>query len=92
MYRQIELNPNRITSKEDMQEYMMETFMFEEEYACVNLDALFDSLCEVTDQVDIILRPDAITKICENEYAYKVLLVLGRAGEDNPNLRILFRR
>lgn len=92
MYRQIELNPDRITSKEDMREYMQKTFMFDDDYACVNLDALSDSLSEVTDQVDIILRPDAIRKICESEYAYKVLLVLGRAGEDNPNLRLLFRR
>ena len=93
MYRQIELNPDRIMSKQDMREYMQETFLFEdEEYAAINLDALSDSLSEVTDQVDIILRPDAIMKICENEYAYKVLLVLGRAGEDNPNLRLLFRR
>ncbi len=93
MYRQIELNPDRIMNKQDMREYMQETFLFEdEEYGAINLDALSDSLSEVTDQVDIILRPDAIMKICKNEYAYKVLLVLGRAGEDNPNLRLLFRR
>ena len=92
MYRQIELNPDRITSKEAMREYMQQTFLFEDDYAAVNLDALNDSLSEVTDQVDIILRPDTIRKICESEYAYKVLLVLGRAGEDNPNLRLLFRR
>ena len=93
MYRQIELNPDRIMNKQDMREYMQETFLFEdEEYGAINLDALSDSLSEVTDQVDIILRPDAIRKICESEYAYKVLLVLGRAGEDNPNLRLLFRR
>ena len=92
MYRQIELNPDRITSKEAMREYMQQTFLFEDDYAAVNLDALNDSLSEVADQVDIILRPDTIRKICESEYAYKVLLVLGRAGEDNPNLRLLFRR
>ena len=92
MYRQIELNPDHITSKEAMREYMQQTFLFEDDYAAVNLDALNDSLSEVTDQVDIILRPDSIRKICESEYAYKVLLVLGRAGEDNPNLRLLFRR
>ena len=93
MYRQIELNPDRIMNKHDMREYMQETFLFEdEEYGAINLDALSDSLSEVTDQVDIILRPDTIMKICQNEYAYKVLLVLGRAGEDNPNLRLLFRR
>ena len=46
MYRQIELNPDRITSKEDMREYMQKTFMFDDDYACVNLDALSDSLSD----------------------------------------------
>ena len=60
MYRQIELNPDRIMNKQAMREYMQETFLFEdEEYGAINLDALSDSLSEVTDQVDIILRPDA---------------------------------
>ena len=37
MYRQIELNPDRITSKEAMREYMQQTFLFEDDYAAVNI-------------------------------------------------------
>ena len=91
MYRQIELDPERIKTKQDMKVYLTELFRFEEEYAAVNLDALNDSLSEITDQIDIILTPDSIMKICDDAYSYKVLLVLGRAAEENPNIKVLFR-
>jgi RNAse (barnase) inhibitor barstar len=56
-----------------------------------NLDALKDCLEEVDEETDVVLDRECITIMCENPYAYKVLLVLGRAAENNPNLNILFR-
>lgn len=92
MYRQIELNPNRLTTQNEMQKYMQELFFFESEDAAADLGALEDSLSEVKDEIDFILTPDAIMKICMDEFAYKVLLAVGRACDRNPNLNVLFRR
>ena len=61
------------------------------EYFGRNLDALKDCLEEVEEETDIVLDRECITTMCEEPYAYKVLLVLGRAAESNPNLHILFR-
>jgi nicotinic acid mononucleotide adenylyltransferase len=34
----------------------------------------------------------AVREICGDDYAYTLLLVLGRAAEENPNIEILFRK
>jgi RNAse (barnase) inhibitor barstar len=70
---------------------MEELFGFVNDYDAVNLDALFDSLSEVTADTDLILTPHAVRAVCRNEFAYKVLLVLGKAAEENPHLHLLFR-
>lgn len=71
---------------------MKEAFEFEDDYDCVNLDALNDSLSEVDEDTYVILTPDSIMKICKEEYAYRVLLVLGNAAQANPYLHIRFRQ
>lgn len=91
MEKRIVLRPDRIQTREDMNLYMQGLFSFEGEYACSNLDALRDSLSEVTEDTVIVLTPETIQKICENEYSYKVLLALGYAAEENPHLSIRFR-
>lgn len=91
MARRIILRPERIQTKEDMNTYMKEMFSFEEAYACSNLDALRDSLSEVEEETIFILTPETIQKICANEYAYKVLLTLGYAAEENECISIRFR-
>lgn len=91
MEKRIVLRPDRIQTREDMNLYMQGLFSFEGEHACSNLDALRDSLSEVTEDTVIVLTPETIQKICENEYSYKVLLALGYAAEENPHLSIRFR-
>ncbi len=85
------LNPLRMTSKQDMHAYMDELFGFKEELDAVNLDALYDSLSEVSEDTDLILTPKSVTRICRSEYAYRLLLVLGEAAQENPHIRLLFR-
>ena len=91
MYRRIELNPERIMSDADMKEYISNLSLLYDAEA-VNLDALLDLLTEVTDQVDIIVTPETICRICDNGYAYKVLLAFSLASKENPNIHLYFRR
>ena len=92
MVRSFELNPKRMNNRKNMHEYMDELFGFEDELDAVNLDALNDSLSEVTDPTELIVTPSAVREICGDDYAYTLLLVLGRAAEENPNIEILFRK
>ena len=91
MYRCYILDPERMQNREAMRTYMEELFGFVNDYDAVNLDALSDSLSEVTADTDLILTPLAVRAVCRNEFAYKVLLVLGKAAEENPHLHLLFR-
>jgi RNAse (barnase) inhibitor barstar len=88
--REIILDADRLLNKGDMGEYMSEVFPFPE-YFGKNLSALRDLLSEVNEDTDIILTRDNVRQICASRYAYKVMLVLSDAAEENPHLRILFR-
>ena len=90
MTKRIRLDASRLTNREDMSDYMKQAFEFPE-YFGRNLDALKDCLEEVSEETDIVLDRECIGIMCEEPYAYKVLLILGRAAENNPNLHILFR-
>ncbi|MDD7679898.1 hypothetical protein FYJ51_06230 [Erysipelotrichaceae bacterium Oil+RF-744-GAM-WT-6] len=89
MKRMIELDPEKIRDKTSMSEYMTQTFFPDQRIT--NLDALRDSLSELEDDTAIVLTPAAVHAICQNPYAYKVLMVLGKSAEENPHLRIQFR-
>ena len=86
---QIELDAAQLKERASAYEYLQTLFHFEQ--PCHNLDALYDSLSEVSDDCSIILKKDAVEEICREPYAYKILMVIGRACEENPNLHILFR-
>jgi ribonuclease inhibitor len=90
MAKRIRIDAARLTNREDMGVYMKQAFSLPE-YFGKNLDALKDCLEEVDEETDVVLDRECITIMCGNPYAYKVLLVLGRAAENNPNLNILFR-
>jgi ribonuclease inhibitor len=90
MSRRIRLDGSRLTNREDMSTYMQSLFGFPE-YFGRNLDALKDCLEEVSEEVYIVMDHECISAMCGNPYAYKVLLIIGRAAENNPNLHILFR-
>ena len=90
MRRRIWLNGSRLCNRSDMSDYMSEVFNFPD-YFGRNLDALHDCLEEVDEEVDVVLDRECVKTMCSNDYAYKVLLILGRAAQNNPNIRILFR-
>lgn len=92
MSRRIELNPARISERSEMKEYMKEVFRFKEDSDCSNLDALRDSLSEVTEDTEVVLYPSTITAICADDYAYKTLMAIGYACNDNPHIQIRFRQ
>lgn len=90
MGRRVWLDGSRLCTRKDMSDYMDEIFHFPD-YFGRNLDALNDCLSEVNEEVDIVLDRECVKTLCSNDYAYKVLLILGRAVQNNPNIRILFR-
>ena len=90
MAKRIRIDAARLTNREDMGVYMKQAFNLPD-YFGRNLDALKDCLEEVDEETDVVLDRECIEIMCANPYAYKVLLVLGRAAENNPNLHILFR-
>lgn len=90
MAKRIRIDADRLTNREDMGIYMKQAFNLPD-YFGRNLDALKDCLEEVEEETDVVLDRECIRTMCEEPYAYKVLLVLGRAAENNPNLHILFR-
>ena len=89
MKRMIELDADKLKERSTAYIYLEGLFQFPE--ICHNLDALNDCLSEVSDECMIILTKESVEKICAAPYAYKILMVFGRASEDNPNLHILFR-
>jgi RNAse (barnase) inhibitor barstar len=89
MTRKIVLNGSRIMDRESMSMYMKELFDLPEHFGR-NLDALHDVLSEVTEDTEIDLTRENTDRICQGKYAFKVLMVLGRAAEENPHIRIKF--
>ena len=90
MSRRIKINASRMQTRDDIHDYMEDIFDFQDYYGR-NLDALYDRLQEVTDDIDLVFTHDAIAGILDVPYAYRSLMVLGKACDENPHLHILFR-
>ncbi len=88
--RKIWLEADKLVNKKSTLEYFKELFEFSEDTGN-NLDALFDCLNEVKEVTSFLLTKECVRKICDQEYSFKVLMLLGRATDENPNLHILFR-
>lgn len=89
MSRKIMLDGNRLLDRESMAMYMKEVFQLPGHFG-KNLDALYDVLSEVSEDVEIVLTRGNVDTICQGKYAYKVLMVLGRAVDENPHIKIRF--
>jgi ribonuclease inhibitor len=89
MRKKIYLDADRLKNRKDMHDYLEKAFDFPFWFG-YNLDALYDCLSEVKEDTDIILDQANATKICQDPYAYRVLLTLSDGIEENPHLRILF--
>ena len=90
MSRRIKINASRMQTRDDIHDYMEDIFDFQDYYGR-NLDALYDRLQEVTDDIDLVFTHDAIAGILDVPYAYRTLMVLGKSCDENPHLHILFR-
>ena len=91
MKKWIDLEPERLTDRQTMHDYMKEVFNLPD-YFGRNLDALHDCLSEVDEDYVIYLSHDAVKKVCEIPYAYRTLLVLSDACEENSHLHITFHK
>lgn len=90
MSRRIKIDASRMQNRDDILDYMEDIFEFTDDYGR-NLDALYDRLTEVTEDIDLVFTHDAIAGILDVPYAYRTMMVLGRACDENPHLHILFR-
>ena len=87
--RIIEVNAERLTSKTKVYNYMKELFELPEYYA-KNLNSLYDCLCEIEEDVTFEFSVDALRDICEDDYAFRFLMVIGKVVESNPHVKISF--
>ena len=84
--REIRIDASRIVSRKLMAAYMKEVFAFDETFGG-NLDALHDSLSEVSEDTVLLFDEEAMKTICTEKYAWKVMRVLLDETEDNPHIR-----
>lgn len=87
--RKIHLRADQLQDRQSVAWYMTNLFHFPEGFV-QNLTSLQDCLEEVNDDTDILLSKKTVKEICQNEYAFKVLLTIGKASDHNRHLRIRF--
>ena len=85
--REIRIDGSRIISRKLMAAYMKEIFAFDETFGG-NLDALHDSLSEVSEDTVLLFDEEVLKTVCTEKYAWKVMRVLLDETEDNPHIRI----
>ena len=88
--RRLALNARRMTTREEAHAHMQARLRLPQWYG-KNLDALNDCLGEIKTPTRIIVRYAPILKESLGDYGTKILDVLERAAEENPNLQISFR-
>lgn len=88
MIRKIVIRPKQLMNKEMMCDYMNGLFHFE--FPVTGIDSLVDSLSEVHTETQFIFLSSSIRLLCKSPYGYKVFLALGKAADENPNLKIVF--
>ena len=88
--RRLALNARRMTTREEAHAHMQARLRLPQWYG-KNLDALNDCLGEINTPTRIIVRNAPKLKVSLGDYGTKILDVLERAAEENPNLQISFR-
>lgn len=87
--RKIHLRADQIQDRKSAAWYMTEIFHFPDGFV-QNLSSLEDCLEEVNEDTDILISKKEVKEICQNTYAFKVLLTIGRASDTNRHLQIHF--
>ena len=88
--RRLTLNAKRMATREDAHAHIKARLRLPGWYGH-NLDALNDCLGEINRPTRIIVRFAPSLRESLGDYGTKILDVLERAAEENPNLQISFR-
>ena len=84
------LNAKRMTSREQAHAYLARRLRLPEWYG-KNLDALNDCLGEIGTPTCLLLLNAERMRGTQDGYAAKLLALLERNAEQNPNLRVVIR-
>ncbi|MCF0105201.1 MAG: barstar family protein [Erysipelotrichaceae bacterium] len=76
--------------RESLHSFLKEALALPDYYGN-NLDALADSLYEVQEEVQIVLKRGDLKQISDNVYFYNVLKVLQNAQNEGLNIKIVYR-
>lgn len=88
--RTIWINPDRLKDRMSLSIYMQELF------SSLNMtietpNDLLQFLKTVKEDVELVFSAQCIHEICSSGYAYRVLMVFGKAAESNSHIQIHFR-
>lgn len=90
MNKVVVLDAKCLTNKEDMCLFFHRAFG--PDFNANNLDGLYDALGELHEDTMFVLTRLNVTRICNDRYAYNVLLVIGKAAQHNPNIHLQFTK
>lgn len=89
--RKIWLNADELTKSVDMQRYLKRLFP-DVPYIDRNPDKLYINLKDIDEETDILLSRKCVDKVCASPFAFRVLIGLGKAADENPHIHLLFRQ
>lgn len=88
MKRIIELKASEIYTPRSAAAYLSSVFQIEETGR--SMQAVYTGICRQTDSIDIQISEENMQNILKSRYAYKVMLMLSRASDENPRIQIHF--
>lgn len=89
--RKIWLNADELTKSVDMQRYLKKLFP---DVPAIdrNPDKLYINLKDIDEETDILLSRKCVDKVCASPFAFRVLIGLGKAADENSHIHLLFRQ
>ena len=87
--KKINIDAGRMKDRNILHDYIRDIFSIEDSFGR-NLDAMHDVLSEISEDYELVFSTDDLRSICQDEFAYKAMLVMGKAAEENPHLQIHF--
>lgn len=88
--KRLTLNARRMTSRELAHAHLKERLRLPDWYGN-NLDALNDCLGEFGEPTQIIVRFAPMLEQTLGDYGIRIIRVMQRAAEENPNLRVTLK-
>ncbi len=90
MKRIITLSADQLLTSRSTLLYLENLFQVQE--ATKSFSQLYDAIIKEQDDIDIRISEKDMQIILQSKTAYKILLMLGRASDANPNIQIHFCR